>query len=388
MLPDRGQYLQSHCCYDFFNKDIGAIWDIKEDISGKIWFATTSGVSMFDGINWKNYHVKDGLPSEYIRCIALDNMGNIWFGTQNGLSKFDGITWTTYNTPDSISGYSGNCIVSLAFDNQNELWIGGAYGLYKFENSKIVNAGFSINTTVNTIAFDNNDGMWLGIQNGFISKGKLWITSANEGINTIAVDTNNNIWLGTYSWALKYTDTTLIFNVFPELVELDTLIGSKNYFVINSNTDWTIDYDYSTCDNCGSQFSFSKNSGSDSDTIWVTALQKYNGYPLSIKIRISEFGQTFRTITVLQSALTNIKSSFTSSLNIYPNPIIDNLYVENTSQNNIRKLEIYSINGSLLSIIESPETIIDMSNFNEGIYLVKFYGNSSIVTKKIIIIKK
>lgn len=365
------------------NEDLSAVWDIKEDSLGKIWFATTSGVSMFDGINWKNFHTTDGLPSEYIRCIAFDNLGNIWFGTQDGLSKFDGINWTTYNTPDSISGYSGNCILSLAFDKQNKLWIGGAYGLYKLEDSKIVNANSSINTSVYTIAFDKNNNMWLGILNGFISKGELRITSANEGIKTIAVDTNNDIWLGTYSWAVKYTDTALIFNVFPELIELDTINESKNYFVINSNTDWTIN------DNDSERwFSYNKHEGSDTDTIWVVAIEDYNGFSRSSQIYISEFGLTTKTVTVTRGMTSNISNLHNFDVKVHPNPVIDNLILENSSQYNVDKLEIYSINGSLLSFIESPEAIIDMSSFNEGIYLIKIYNTNSILTKKIIKLNK
>ena len=371
------------------NYDHSAIWDIKQDSLGNIWFATTSGVSMFNGISWNYYHINDGLPSDYIRCINFDNYGNKWFGSRNGLTKFTDTTWVTYCTPDTIYGSYANNIYSIDFDSQNILWAGGSLGLYKLVNSKMTKPNESIFTSVNKVAFDKNGMLWLGVSNGFVTYSGNWntrITSANEGINSIAVDLNNDVWLGTYSWAVKYSDIPLILDVSPQVVQFDTLIGSTNYFVINSNTDWTIDYDYGTCDNCRSLFSFSKYSGSDSDTIWVTALQKHN--PLSVKIRISEFGQTFRTITVIQDVYTNIKSNFTSSINIYPNPIIDNLYLESTSQNNIRKLEIYSINGSLLSFIESPEAIINMSSFDEGIYVIKLYGTSSIETKKIIKLKK
>jgi ligand-binding sensor domain-containing protein len=362
------------------NEGHSAIWDIKQDTSGNIWFATTSGVSMFDGLNWTYFHIKDGLPSEYIRCIVFDNFGNKWFGTQNGLSKFDGISWTTYNTPD-LSGNSGNCILSLAFDNQNKLWVGGAYGLYKLENSKIVNANYSINTSVNAIAFDKNGGMWLGISNGFISKGELRITSANEGIKTIAVDTNNDIWLGTYSWAVKYVDTPLIFNVYPDIVELDTLNGSKNYFVINSNTDWTLNDNDSFEERW---LSYNKHKGSDIDTIWVTATEDYHGFSRSSQIYVSEFGLTTRTVTVRRGRTSGVLNLQNSNVKIYPNPVIDNLVIESASQNNIDKLEIYSINGSFLSLIESPKTIINMSSYNEGVYYLKIYCNNSIVTKKII----
>lgn len=362
------------------NDDYSAIWDIKEDYSGKIWFATTSGITMFDGTNWKNYHIKDGLPSEYIRCIAIDKSDNKWFGTQNGLSKFDGSTWTTYNTPDTLSVYSGNVILSVAFDNKNNMWVGGGKGLYKLKDSKLVNANSSINTSITTIAFDKNDGMWLGLHNGFISKGKVRITSGNEGIETIAIDINNDVWLGTYTWAVKYEDTPLIFNANPEVVILDTLNGSKSFFVINSNTDWTL-YD-SDC--CAEQWlSYNKNEGSNTDTIWVTSTEDYSGYSRSSQIYINEFGLTTRTVTVTRGGTSDVSNLQNFDLKVYPNPVIDNMILKTASNVTIDKLEIYSINGSLLSLIKAPDSVIDMSVLDEGIYFIKIYSKSSIVVKQI-----
>jgi ligand-binding sensor domain-containing protein len=108
------------------NYDHCAIWDIKQDSLGNIWFATTSGVSMFNGMSWNYYHKNDGLPSDYIRCINFDKYGNIWFGSRNGLTKFTDTTWVTYCTPDTIYGSYANNIYSIAFDNQNILWAGGS----------------------------------------------------------------------------------------------------------------------------------------------------------------------------------------------------------------------------------------------------------------------
>jgi len=366
--------VNAHCEYGY-----SAINDITEDSIGNIWFATSSGVSMFDGINWKYYHVKDGLPSNFVRCIVTDKFGNKWFGTQNGLTKFNGATWVTYNTPDAISGPAGNCILSLAFDKYNNLWIGGAYTLYKFQNSRIVNANSPILTSVNTMVFDRTGVMWVGIFNGFVTNNGTWhtrITSAG-GITSLAVDTDNSVWLS----AMKYSNIPLIFDATPKNLELDTLRGSKNYFVINSNTNWFINFLYDH--DSYNWFSLSKYSGSDKDTIWVTALKDYNGHPYSVNANIYEYGQTSINVIITQGNFTNILSNRTPLINIYPNPVVDDLVIENTSQNIINKLEIYSINGSLLSLIETPKSTINMKGYKEGIYLLKIYSNNSVVIKKV-----
>jgi len=310
---------------------------------------------------------------------VTDKFGNKWFGTQNGLTKFNGATWVTYNTPDAISGPAGNCILSLAFDKYNNLWIGGAYTLYKFQNSRIVNANSPILTSVNTMVFDRTGVMWVGIFNGFVTNNGTWhtrITSAG-GITSLAVDTDNSVWLS----AMKYSNIPLIFDATPKNLELDTLRGSKNYFVINSNTNWFINFLYDH--DSYNWFSLSKYSGSDKDTIWVTALKDYNGHPYSVNANIYEYGQTSINVIITQGNFTNILSNRTPLINIYPNPVVDDLVIENTSQNIINKLEIYSINGSLLSLIETPKSTINMKGYKEGIYLLKIYSNNSVVIKKV-----
>jgi ligand-binding sensor domain-containing protein len=364
--------------------------DIAEDTTGILWFATSSGVSMFDGAQWKHYYIEDGLPSNYIRCIAIDKNNNKWFGTQNGLSKYDGSTWTTYYTSDSASGVTGNCILSLAIDKYNTLWAGGAYGLYKLQNKYLINANSSIQTSVDAISFDKSGVMWLGIYNGFIKYDGTWhtrITSANDGVGSIVVDLNNDIWLGTFSWSLKYSNIPLVLNVSPIILELDTLKSSKDYFIINSNTSWTLNIqDYGEFGY--NWINLNKYSGSDNDTIWVSTFKDYSGYPRSIDVQISEFGMKTKTVTIKQGVNTNVSTIETSKLNIYPNPVKDYFIIENINHKPIDKLEIYSFEGLLRKSQLNLKSIIDMSNFNEGLYFLKIYTDNSIIVKKILKVDK
>jgi streptogramin lyase len=393
-----------------------AINDIAEDSVGNIWFATSSGVSMFNRTIWKYYHVKDGLPSNFIRCIVTDKFGNKWFGTQNGLSKFNGTTWITYNTPDSISGPTGNCLLSLAFDKQNNLWIGGSYGFYKLQNSHIINANPSISDVSSALVCDKTGDMWIGYKDGFIIYDGSWHygTCYAGGILSMAVDTDNSIWLGANNYN---RDIPLVFNISSTELKLDTITGSKNYFVINSNTSWILDIDYNCgclckkssvninkysgfytdttyCDDdcpCNNWANVSNYSGYGSDTIWVSVSKDYNGYLRSATINVSDFGlNVTKSVTISQGVFTNVITEDNPILNIYPNPVIDNLVVENANQNQISKLEIYSVNGVLMAVSmnEANKYILNMKNYKEGVYFLKAFGKNSIITKKIIKINK
>ncbi len=40
------------------------------------------GLAKFDGVNWTVYNTSNsGLPSNYVRAIAIDGQGNKWIGT-------------------------------------------------------------------------------------------------------------------------------------------------------------------------------------------------------------------------------------------------------------------------------------------------------------------
>lgn len=83
-------------------------------------------MSEFDGSTWATYTTADGLASNRVRPIAIDEMGHKWFGTfDGGVSEFDDVTWTTYTTAD---GLASNCIQAIAIDGAGHKWFGTAGG--------------------------------------------------------------------------------------------------------------------------------------------------------------------------------------------------------------------------------------------------------------------
>jgi two-component sensor histidine kinase/ligand-binding sensor domain-containing protein len=67
--------------------------------------------------------VEEGLPSRDIYCVAEDKKGFIWFGSKNGLCRFDGKNYKYFTTKN---GLESNIVVNLYVDNQNRIFI--AYG--------------------------------------------------------------------------------------------------------------------------------------------------------------------------------------------------------------------------------------------------------------------
>jgi len=70
--------------------------DAVQDARGRLWFATRSGISVYDGLDFVNYSLADGLSTHDYYRITLDESGIPWVLTHqhvDGVSFFDGVRW-------------------------------------------------------------------------------------------------------------------------------------------------------------------------------------------------------------------------------------------------------------------------------------------------------
>ena len=88
-----------------------------------LWAATESGV-----VDWniatgtyKKYTTLDGLIDNYVDGITQDKSGNVWFATSGGVSRFDGTHFQNFTSKD---GLSDTAITSITCDNQGDIVVG------------------------------------------------------------------------------------------------------------------------------------------------------------------------------------------------------------------------------------------------------------------------
>ncbi len=71
------------------------IYDVKEDKNGNILIGTDNGLSVFNGTNFRNYTVKDGLFNPYVTSLHVAKNGDVYLNCYNGMiQKFDGRKFT------------------------------------------------------------------------------------------------------------------------------------------------------------------------------------------------------------------------------------------------------------------------------------------------------
>ncbi|MGQ0827638.1 MAG: two-component regulator propeller domain-containing protein [Bacteroidota bacterium] len=120
-------------------------------------------------LNFRNYTVKDGLPSNEAYCILQDKNGYIWFSTDGGVCRFDGKKITKYTTDN---GLADNVVFRMVEDSKGRIWFntfagklnyyyqGRIYGIAANEElSKIANQG---KTFFLTMCVGEKDTLYLG----------------------------------------------------------------------------------------------------------------------------------------------------------------------------------------------------------------------------------
>ena len=201
-----------------FRADIPSIQEniscLYNDHSNRLWIGNNSGITCIDKKTVFHLGLKEGLPSEAIRCIIEDACGTIWVGTYGS-----GIAWITKNgirIINSTNVLPDPIVQSLFRDAQNRIWIGtqeaGAGfwnpsdSLFRFINER---DGLS-NNHIRCIIDDYWGNIWLGTSGGGVSKyfGQQFTHFdqrsglAGRNVYAIAEDTSGAIWFSTSAGGL------------------------------------------------------------------------------------------------------------------------------------------------------------------------------------------
>jgi len=98
----------------------------------------------------------DGLPSDRITAISLDQKGGVWVTTPKGVSRFFGGSWTNYPKPPV-----GDLVVGIVASSDGEhAWVGGSDGIARLRDGQWER--FAAGTTVTSLASDGGSGVWIG----------------------------------------------------------------------------------------------------------------------------------------------------------------------------------------------------------------------------------
>jgi ligand-binding sensor domain-containing protein/signal transduction histidine kinase len=181
------------------------ILSLAEDRAGSLWLGSVGGgLTRYANGRFRQYTTRDGLASDFVRCLLVDHAGHLWIGTRGGgLNLFRDERFTTYTTRD---GLPSDQILTLAEDKRDVLWIGTTKGLAKYEQGR-----FTAYTTreglpherVNALCVDSADRVWVGTGGGLcrVQQDRCVIDgppAATLGsVTALYEDRQHNFWIGT-----------------------------------------------------------------------------------------------------------------------------------------------------------------------------------------------
>ncbi|WP_243349529.1 T9SS type A sorting domain-containing protein [Parabacteroides sp. FAFU027] len=93
-------------------------------------------------------------------------------------------------------------------------------------------------------------------------------------------------------------------------------------------------------------------------------------------------GSSYLFYMSISFGTSGVESSETSELKLYPNPVVNSLSI--SSDLNVDKAEVYSVNGTLMLSKSVIIKSLDMSGLKSGSYLVKLYSEKEVIKQSII----
>jgi len=182
---------------------------IVSDSHGFLWFCTREGISRFDGYQFQNFGVAQGLPAGASDLLEAAG-GNYWIATSNGLARFHPASpnpvFKMYRGADP----SSRLVYALAADPAGGIWAGTQAGLYHLDRTsgdwqlRKVDIGTpSQETVVIALLVDRSGTLWAGARTGLYRRFPDGRCEHTQGelpepmISSLLQDRQGRLWAGT-----------------------------------------------------------------------------------------------------------------------------------------------------------------------------------------------
>jgi PAS domain S-box-containing protein len=196
---------------------------IVRDSKGFLWFCTSEGLSRFDGYDFTNYGVDQGLPSRIVNDFIETRQGQYWVATNNGLCLFDPAARIAPGAARRFSfdyqgdGTRGIPINAVLEDRSGAIWCGGLNGLFRLEqrNGQWVCARVEVGGAatgpkkdfeIRGLLEDRRGALWMTISDGLYRRepdGRMTRFADRKGERTnilksaLLEDRAGRVWVGT-----------------------------------------------------------------------------------------------------------------------------------------------------------------------------------------------
>jgi ligand-binding sensor domain-containing protein len=193
------------------------IRDFAEDEFGNIWVATYNGLGKYDGSEWSSWDKSDGMTESYIDRVEIDNQNRVWviydWNSGLGISRFNGEVWEHFTTENGLPTnkikeiFINNDLSTKSDETYQDVWLGSSkLGIGKLNSS--IFESCSENIIYADTSISNNDSIFLE-ENWQDTQGVYCDTLINSlGCDSIII-TTLSILTG------LHTETNFDIRIFP-----------------------------------------------------------------------------------------------------------------------------------------------------------------------------
>lgn len=234
------------------------IYDFSLDSNGYPWVATDNGAYHFNGTSWTALMSTDGLESNSLYRILVDNDANVWIGYyySYGVSKYDGSEVITYTNLDN--NLASDYVNDLALNSEGKLIVGTSEGISTLTGSTFttidLSARWSGSSNVNNLYVDAEDNIYAAKGSSYyfaiIEQDTTHYMKFNDlgiDVSSISEDSNGDLWMGSYNSGLiflrqapkidfTYTDTICIADTLKLTNSSDSEVIHFAWDIFNDET--------------------------------------------------------------------------------------------------------------------------------------------------------
>ena len=180
-----------------------------------LWIGSQNGLRVYRDGKFSIYATKDGLATEPISALYMDQERYLWVGTTySGLRRLSPTgEVSSYRKAD---GLSSDQVSSVLGDDEGNLWIGDLYqGLNQLRDAPFMplNEANGLSPGFFRSVIQDQDGdLWFGSENDGLNRlhrGKVTIYGVKDGLSSnsirgLFVDADNSLWVGTNGKGLNH----------------------------------------------------------------------------------------------------------------------------------------------------------------------------------------
>ncbi|SDP29422.1 Signal transduction histidine kinase [Mucilaginibacter sp. OK268] len=183
--------------FELFDKNLVDIHSLYEDQDGRLWAGDYTHLIKIDTLNKKHQYFTIGYA---IRSITGDELHRLWVGTEGGGLLLYNPDHNTYKRYTQVNGLPSNSVLNILVDDNNNLWCSTYNGLtqYSPQNNKFTN--FNVSDGLQSHQFNYNAALKLqsgkmlfGGINGFnlFNPDSIKIRNHQPGLRLTGLKINN-----------------------------------------------------------------------------------------------------------------------------------------------------------------------------------------------------